>query len=45
MQPGPAASDAESDEDDPSESEGAFAGLEAIDIVDGELVPRRSRRP
>jgi hypothetical protein len=37
------ASDDDAPDDERSIDEDAFAGLVAIDIVDGELVPRRSR--
>jgi hypothetical protein len=43
LHPGPQASDDDAHEDDLWIADDAFAGLIAIDVVDGELVPRRSR--
>ena len=42
--PGPTASDGDATQGDAADADDTFAGLTAIDIVDGELVPR-SRKP
>ncbi|MFG6444280.1 hypothetical protein ACFXQA_03300 [Microbacterium sp. P07] len=42
--PGPMASDGSGHHDDTDFAD-IFAGLTAIDVIDGELVPRRRRTP
>lgn len=41
--PGPTASDNDGHPNDATDPADVFAGLTAIDVVDGELVPRRAR--
>jgi hypothetical protein len=41
--PGPTASDNDGHPNDVTDPADVFAGLTAIDVIDGELVPRRAR--
>lgn len=43
--PGPTASDNDGHPNDATDPADVFAGLLAIDVIDGELVPRRARVP
>lgn len=43
--PGPTASDNDGHPNDSTDPADVFAGLMAIDVIDGELVPRRVRVP